>query len=80
MASDKKKMNEEALHEVEQVNHEVLASLTGYNPTKGNGYDFRNRTEEQHKRNYFRDNVVTSQFDFQPTYTSPKANYKNSFQ
>jgi hypothetical protein len=58
----------------------VLGFLTGYNPSKGNGYEVRNRTEDQYKRNNFRDNVVTSQFDFQPTFTSPKANYKNTFQ
>lgn len=79
MASDKKKMNQEAIQEVEQVNHEVLGSLTGYNYNKANAYEQRNRTEEP-KKDYFRENVVTSQFDYQPNFSSPKANFKGSFQ
>ena len=43
--SDKKKMNQEALYEVRELNNEVLGALTTYNPSKQNIYENRNKTE-----------------------------------
>lgn len=62
IVSDKKKMNEEAISEVKHVNNEVLGALTAYNPSKQNIYENRNKTEDQVRKNLFRDQVVTSQF------------------
>ena len=44
------------------MNNEVLGALTAYNPSKQNIYENRNKTEDQVKKNLFRDQVVTSQF------------------
>ena len=53
--------------------------MTEYNPSKQNIYENRNKTEEQIKRDNFRDQVVTSQFEWGPPATSPKATYQGSF-
>ena len=76
--SDKKKMNDEAFNEVRQLNNEVLGALTTYNPSKHNIYENRNKTEENIKKDSFREQVVTSQFQWGPT--SPKVNYQESYQ
>jgi len=34
MVSDKKQMNQEAIGEVQQINSEILNSLSNYNPAK----------------------------------------------
>lgn len=59
--SDKKKMNEEAFIEVQQINHEIINSLTNYNPSKQAFYEGGNKTSEPY-RNGGRCNVVTSPF------------------
>jgi len=71
-------MNDEAFNEVRQLNNEVLGALTTYNPSKHNIYENRNKTEENIKKDSFREQVVTSQFQWGPT--SPKANYQESYQ
>ena len=62
MVSEKKKMNQEAFAEVQHVNQEILGALTSLNPSKHNIYENRHKTEEQIKKDNFRDNVYTSQF------------------
>lgn len=61
------------------MNSEVLGALTTYNPSKQNIWENRNKTEDQIKKENFRDHVVTSQFEWGPTITSPKATYQGSF-
>lgn len=44
MMSEKKKMNEEAIGEVQQVNSEIINSLSYYKPVKQNLFEARNKT------------------------------------
>lgn len=37
-------MNEEAIAEVQQVNSEIISSLSNYNPVKHSLFDARNKT------------------------------------
>lgn len=62
MVSEKKKLNEEAISEIRQVNHEIIGSLSHFNPAKLNSYEQKNKTAEQFKKDNSRDYVTTSQF------------------
>jgi hypothetical protein len=74
MASDKKRMNKEALSEIQHVNNEILGSLSGSQPVKHTSYDYPYRTEEQNRRDDFSHQVVTSQFEWKP-FGSPQTSY-----
>lgn len=65
--TEKKQINQEAIGEVRMVNQDILGSLTGISPYKQGGYDYRNKTAEQIRRDDSRDYVATSHFDWRPS-------------
>lgn len=81
LASEKKKMNEEAIGEVQQINSEIINSLTGFNPAKTGYFEARNKTAEPYRREDPRDYIATSQFDWRPSspIPTPQEEFKQSY-
>lgn len=81
LASEKKKMNQEAIGEVQQINSEIVNSLTGFNPAKTGSFEFRNRTAEPYRREDPRDYIATSQFDWRPStpVPAPQEEFRQSY-
>lgn len=71
LASEKKKMNQEAIGEVQQINSEIANSLTGFNPAKANYFEARNKTSEPYRAENPREYISTSQFDWRPSTAVP---------
>lgn len=78
LVSEKKKMNEEAIGEVQQVNSEIISSLSSYNPVKQNLFDARNKTTEPNRRDD-RDYVAVSQFDWRSSANAAQDDFKQSY-
>lgn len=77
LVSEKKKMNEQAISQVQHVNSEILNCLTNSQPVRHGGFDYRNKTSEPYRRaDDYRDYVATSEFDWRaPTPQVPAAPY-----